>query len=163
MFRIEKSFAFSAAHQLHGLPTEHPCSRLHGHNYEVTLVLESSTLNEVGFVRDYRELDQFKQWIDNIFDHHHLNDFEEHIGGNPTAENLAKAIYLKAATWYPELASVCVKETPKTSAWYMPEVLPAVERVISALENLAEEEVTSDDRDRVARALLSLVHTHAKA
>lgn len=39
MFRITKEFHFSASHQLTGLPEDHQCARLHGHNYIVEVEL----------------------------------------------------------------------------------------------------------------------------
>lgn len=33
MTDIAKGFHFSASHQLYRLPEEHPCARMHGHNY----------------------------------------------------------------------------------------------------------------------------------
>jgi 6-pyruvoyltetrahydropterin/6-carboxytetrahydropterin synthase len=56
MYTIAKTFYFSASHVIGGLPPEHPCSRLHGHNYEVEVILQAAALDNVGFVRDYREL-----------------------------------------------------------------------------------------------------------
>jgi 6-pyruvoyltetrahydropterin/6-carboxytetrahydropterin synthase len=38
MYTIAKRFAFSASHVIGGLPTDHPCARLHGHNYEVEVL-----------------------------------------------------------------------------------------------------------------------------
>jgi 6-pyruvoyltetrahydropterin/6-carboxytetrahydropterin synthase len=38
MFTITKRFAFSASHVLDTLGPDHPCARLHGHNYEVEVV-----------------------------------------------------------------------------------------------------------------------------
>jgi 6-pyruvoyltetrahydropterin/6-carboxytetrahydropterin synthase len=57
MFRITKEFHFSASHQILGLGEDHPCARLHGHNYVVEVELMSDELNSIGFVRDYRELE----------------------------------------------------------------------------------------------------------
>jgi len=74
MYAIAKRFAFSASHQLAHLPTGHPCSRLHGHNYEVEVVLESAELDAAGFVVDYRRLDAVKRCLDECLDHRHLND-----------------------------------------------------------------------------------------
>ena len=90
MYKISKQFAFSASHILEGLHECHPCSRLHGHNYVVTIHLKAKGLNSVGFVKDYRELDNIKQYIDNHLDHRHLNDI---VSFNPTAENLAKYLF----------------------------------------------------------------------
>lgn len=115
MFKISKQFAFSASHQLTGLGSDHPCARLHGHNYVVTVHLKSEQLNEVGFVKDYRELSIVKNYIDNLLDHRHLNDV---IPGNPTAENIAHHLYSIFKKEIPELYAVEVSETPKTSAIY---------------------------------------------
>lgn len=119
MFTIEKKFEFSASHRLKGLPPEHPCSRLHGHNYAVILTLRSEHLNEVGFVRDYRELDTVKKWIDEQIDHRDINKVFPKM--NPTAENIAKLIFEAFCMEYPELVAVTVQETEKTKATYEPE------------------------------------------
>src|SRR5712691_5223799 len=49
MYTITKRFAFSASHIIGGLPADHRCARLHGHNYEVEVVLQSATLDPIGF------------------------------------------------------------------------------------------------------------------
>ena len=116
MYTIEKDFDFSASHQLEGLPEDHPCSRLHGHNYVVRVRLQGP-LNEVGFVRDYRELSEFKKYLDEKCDHRHLND-RMPTSANPTAENLAYLFYLALRDYFPEVVAVGVSETPKTWAWY---------------------------------------------
>lgn len=115
MYKISKEFAFSASHILHGLPEEHPCTRLHGHNYLITVHLKSETLNEVGFVKDYRELQSIKEYIDNTLDHRHLNDI---FSFNPSAENMAKHLFDLFSMMIPEIYAVEVSETPKTSAIY---------------------------------------------
>jgi len=129
MYIIRKEFAFSASHQLIGLPETHPCSRLHGHNYVVTVELRNSVVDAVGFIKDYRELEPIKKWIDLELDHRHLNDvllpFDMETAGvdrkpfiNPTAENMAKLFFDLFNVWIPELYAVEVSETPKTTARY---------------------------------------------
>ena len=115
MYKIRKEFSFSASHQLNGLPEDHPCSRLHGHNYVVTVELKSVGLNEIGFIRDYRALEPIKKFIDSHFDHQHLN---EQMLLNPTAENIAAYLFDMFKPMYPELCAVEVSETPKTNAVY---------------------------------------------
>lgn len=115
---ISKDFAFSASHQLEGLPDDHPCSRLHGHNYRVRVCVEAAELDPVGFVVDYGELKGFGAWIDRELDHRHLNDV---LIDNPTAENLARTLHavLFSTVSVPAGATeVGVSETPKTWAWY---------------------------------------------
>lgn len=115
MFTISKEFHFSASHQLAGLPDDHQCARLHGHNYIVVLVLEAETLNEQGFVVDYLALGSFKSFIDETLDHRHLNDV---LPFATTAENLAKYLYEWAIERWPQVTAVRVSETPKTWAEY---------------------------------------------
>lgn len=119
MHKISKDFEFSASHQLAGLPAEHPCSRLHGHNYTVRLSL-TGDLNEIGFVHDYRALAPFKAWLDDTLDHRHLNEI---LDGNPTAERMSrimanKALELLALPDRVHVVTVAVSETPKTWAEY---------------------------------------------
>lgn len=118
MFRITKEFHFSASHQLKDLPDDHPCARLHGHNYIVVVELQSEELDRTGFVRDYRELSPLKDYIDGELDHRHLNDV---LGDDQvTAERLAKKLYTWCKARWPETAAVRVSETPKTWAEYRP-------------------------------------------
>ena len=117
MYTISKQFNFSASHIIEGLPEEHPCSRLHGHNYVVELVLAADELNETGFVVDYNELVVFKNIIDKTLDHRHLNDV---LTGPTTAERSAKYLYDHAKQIWQEVLSVSVSETPKTNATYRP-------------------------------------------
>ena len=44
MYRITKEFHFSASHQLKDLPDDHPCARMHGHNYVVVIELAGEGL-----------------------------------------------------------------------------------------------------------------------
>jgi 6-pyruvoyltetrahydropterin/6-carboxytetrahydropterin synthase len=137
MYTISKTFSACCSHVLTKVPPGHPCGRLHGHNYEFELVLQAPSLDERGFVTDYRDLDLFKRWIDEKLDHRHLNDaLPKAIGAavyaeppydfEPTAENLAKALFDHVAD--PEqgfaggqyLVAVRVRETPKTCAEYRP-------------------------------------------
>ena len=125
MYRITKEFAWSASHQLAGLPEGHQCGRLHGHNYTATVVVEAAQLDEHGFVIDFGELAFVKRYIDAFFDHRHLNDV---LDFQPSAENLARYLVgVVVAGLDGEMGerryrvSVAVSETPKTtSSWEGP-------------------------------------------
>jgi 6-pyruvoyltetrahydropterin/6-carboxytetrahydropterin synthase len=117
-WEISKEFAFSASHQLVGLPDGHPCARLHGHNYVVRVVVAADALDVTGFVVDYGAFAPVKRWIDTHLDHQHLN--EQLPGFNPTAENLA-AVLGSVVRDLVDLPAgvgiaVAVSETPKTWA-----------------------------------------------
>ena len=118
MYRITKEFHFSASHQLMGLSEDHPCSRLHGHNYIVEVELQAKELNAVGFVRDYHELAPLKAYIDDTLDHRHLNDV---LGDETvTAERMAKHLFDWSKSRWMEVSAVRISETPKTWAEYRP-------------------------------------------
>ena len=115
MYKINKQFSFSASHILDKLPDDHPCARLHGHNYVVTIHLRSEELNDYGLVRDYKDLNFVKEYLDRTLDHRYLNDI---IPNHPTAENMARYLFDIFSEKLPELYAVEVSETPKTSAIY---------------------------------------------
>lgn len=118
MFRITKQFHFSASHILKGLAEDHPCGRLHGHNYIVEVELQAEELGPTGFVRDYHELAPLKRLIDDELDHRHLNDvLGDH---NVTAERMAKYLFDWCHSRWPEVSALRISETPKTWAEYRP-------------------------------------------
>lgn len=118
MYVIAKRFTFSASHKIGGLPADHPCAHLHGHNYEVEVILQAIELDPVGFVRDYRDLAELKRFIDQTLDHRHLNDVFGH--DRTTSEFIAKWLYDWCGARWPEVAAVRVSETPKTWVEYRP-------------------------------------------
>jgi len=117
MYKISKQFSFSASHILNLLPEDHPCARLHGHNYLITIHLKSEVLDEYGFVKEYNTLNAVKQFIDKTLDHRHLNDC---LPAPPTSENLARFLFDRFKPEIPELYAVGVSETPQTSCIYEP-------------------------------------------
>ncbi len=117
MYTISKRFEFSASHVLDGLPKEHPCSRLHGHNWGVTLFLAADAVDGHGFVVDFLDLDAFKRLIAHDYDHRHLNDV---LDISPTSENLARRLHDIAHAQWPQVVACAVSETPHTNAVYCP-------------------------------------------
>jgi len=91
--------------------------RQHGHNYIVEVVL-TGKLNEVSFVRDYRDLDKFKQWLDETVDHKDLNEVFSEM--QTSAEALAYLFFhvCRNNLGFWETSMVRVSETPKTWAEY---------------------------------------------
>jgi 6-pyruvoyltetrahydropterin/6-carboxytetrahydropterin synthase len=118
MYTIAKRFGFSASHIIGGLAPDHPCARLHGHNYEVEVILEARALDAAGFVRDYHELTSLRQHINTTLDHRHLNDVFGH--DRTTAEVICKWLYDWCKERWPEVVAVRVCETPSCWAEYRP-------------------------------------------
>jgi len=70
---IAKRFTFDAAHRLDRLPPEHKCHRMHGHTYEVELVLRGP-IDANGFVVDYADIEAAWRPIFETIDHRVLNE-----------------------------------------------------------------------------------------
>lgn len=121
MYLICKQHHFSASHRLKGVPEDHPCGRLHGHNYKVEVMLAGTKVNEVGWVRDFAALDPVWEYIDTYLDHRHLNEV---LPGRTTAECIAEHLYVTAKEKVGEVGkggkvvAVRVWETPKSWAVY---------------------------------------------
>lgn len=76
---------FDAAHSLPGYPGR--CARVHGHTYQVEVVVEGP-VGEDGFVVDFYRLKEILDEALKELDHSCLND----ILPNPTAEKIATLI-----------------------------------------------------------------------
>lgn len=100
MYYIQKTFEISACHHL-TLNYESKCSRLHGHNWIITVYCKAQTLNENGMVCDFTHL---KQRIHGYLDHGNLNEL---LPFNPTAENIAR--------WCTEQVAECYKAVVQES------------------------------------------------
>ena len=88
--QIGKHFEFEASHILPWHKGK--CSRLHGHSYKLTVIVDGN-INKEGMVVDFEILKNVvKETIIDKYDHRHLNDFFE----NPTAEILAKSFFESA-------------------------------------------------------------------
>ena len=90
---IWKEFTFEAAHRLPRVPAGHKCSRLHGHSYRVEVRVRGAADPELGWVVDFAELKRAWAPLDEVLDHHYLND----VPGleNPTSEVLARWIWAR--------------------------------------------------------------------
>ena len=107
MYTVTKRMEISAAHCLK-LNYRSKCENLHGHNWIITVTVQSETLDENGMVVDFTKIKD----VVNQFDHHVINEV---IGDlNPTAENMAK--------WncdhIPNCVRVSVQETEGNIATY---------------------------------------------
>lgn len=86
--KIGLSLEFDAAHCLPGYDGK--CAQVHGHTYEVEVVLEGPVDEETGFLLDFYDLKRILKSVLDELDHRDLNG----ILPNPTAEKIAE--YIKA-------------------------------------------------------------------
>ena len=106
---LRKTFQFEAAHLLPRLPETHKCRRLHGHSFQVEIVVVGPLDPKLGWVMDYAEITELFKPIWEQLDHHYLNE----IPGleNPTSENIALWIWNCLSPKLPLLTEVIVAET----------------------------------------------------
>ena len=113
IFRI---FHLQCARRLPALPASHPCSRLHGHSFQVELTLSGDIDPTLGWVLDFADIEAAWQPIHAALDHRTLND----IAGleNPTSENLAVWLWNALKPALPALSRVRVMETHDSGCVY---------------------------------------------
>lgn len=114
--QLKQQFHIESARHLPRLPKSHPCSRMHGHSFKVTLHLVGELNQELGWLRDFNDIKTMAKPLLNEIDHRVLND----VPGleNPTSENLAIWIYKHLIGKIPELKMVSISETPDTECSY---------------------------------------------
>ncbi len=106
---LRRTFQFEAAHLLPHLPETHKCRRLHGHSFQVEIVVTGEVDPSFGWVMDYADVKAAFKPLWERLDHYYLNE----VKGleNPTSENLAIWIWNELKPRLPLLSEVVVAET----------------------------------------------------
>ena len=107
MYYITKQMEIAASHRL-DLDYESKCTKLHGHNWRITVHCKAKELNKDGMVVDFKHI---KNKIHGYLDHGVLNDL---LPFNPTAENIAKWV----TDQIPECWKTEVQESDGNTAIY---------------------------------------------
>ncbi len=115
-FELKQQFQIESSRFLPHLPSEHPCSRMHGHSFKLILTLQGPLDPQLGWVRDYHQIEKTVKPFLLMLDHQTLNQ----VPGleNPTSENLALWLYKNLKTPLPELIRISVQETSTTECSY---------------------------------------------
>jgi len=131
MYRVVQQVNFIYGHRL--LNYNGKCSQLHGHNGVAEIELRSDKLDSLGMVYDFDEVEKtMGSWIREAFDHKMLLnkmdplvDVFKNLGepvylfeDNPTAEVIAREIFLRAKSQGLPVFEVRVWETPGSLAAY---------------------------------------------
>lgn len=106
---ISKQFRFEAAHRLPAVPPGHKCGRVHGHSFEVEIVVRGPLDPDSGWVVDFAALTEAWQPLHRRLDHQLLNDVEGLE--NPTSERLAHWVLDHFELEGAKVYSVAVRET----------------------------------------------------
>lgn len=114
--RLERSYRFEAAHYLPKVPPGHKCARMHGHSYQIEVVIEGEIDPERGWVMDFADIDERAMPLVRELDHHVLNELDGLA--NPTSELLAVWWWQRLSPVLPGLQEVVVSETPTSRCVY---------------------------------------------
>ena len=120
MFVLKIVTDFASAHSLRDYPGD--CSRLHGHNWQVEVMVSSQVLDESGIAIDFREIKKQTKTVVKRLDHQYLNEIKPFDVLNPTAENIAKYFFDEIGILIKEenvkVKEVLIWETPRSAVTY---------------------------------------------
>jgi 6-pyruvoyltetrahydropterin/6-carboxytetrahydropterin synthase len=123
MYEIAVEKHFEAAHYLRGYQGK--CEAMHGHRYKVVVRVKAGKLNDIGLAYDFTDLKRHLKDILARYDHTCLNDAPPFDRMNPSAENIASAIYNelkeKLAGEPVTLTAVEAWESPEQGVSYRPD------------------------------------------
>lgn len=119
-YELNKDMHFAAAHHVPH-PSAGICQQVHGHTYFCNLTIAGDTLDEAGFLIDFKTL---KEIVHNRFDHQVLN----HVLSirMPTTEAVAQEIWYSVQKHLNTLPNqvkclqVFLRETPTSYVIYRP-------------------------------------------
>jgi 6-pyruvoyltetrahydropterin/6-carboxytetrahydropterin synthase len=130
-FQVTKVIEFAYGHRL--LEYEGKCRHLHGHNGMLEVDIDSESLDRLGMVIDFGEVNNvIKTWVNDNLDHRMLLSTRDPVvpvlqqmgeplflmDENPTAENIAKAIWQAAQAAGLRVSEVRLWETSTSRATY---------------------------------------------
>lgn len=110
MYYVTKRMEIAGCHRL-SLDYESKCTRMHGHNWIITVYCQAKELNSNGMVCDFKHI---KDRIHGFLDH---GNFNELLPFNPTAENIARWVCDQIPSCY----KVVVQESEGNMAAYVKE------------------------------------------
>ena len=131
MYQVSREFNFCYGHRL--MDHVGKCKHLHGHNARVIVTFEAADLDGQGMVLDFNRIKQIvTRWVDEHLDHRMILRRDDPaiaaleglseplylIDSNPTAENIARLIFDKAAEEGLPVVEVRLWETPNCHATY---------------------------------------------
>jgi len=131
MFKVAKMICFNYGHRLLG--GHDKCSHLHGHSARVEIEMATPKLNRQGMVVDFFDIKRtIGEWIDENLDHTMILWTKDPlakllkkagepvvlVNENPTAEMLARWIFLEARSMKLPVSKVTLWENQDSCAVY---------------------------------------------
>jgi 6-pyruvoyltetrahydropterin/6-carboxytetrahydropterin synthase len=130
-FQVTRVMEFAYGHRL--LEYEGKCRHLHGHNGMLEVDIDSESLDHLGMVIDFGEVNEVvRTWVNENLDHRMLLSRQDPVvpilegmgeplylmDENPTAENIARVIWHAAREAGLKVSEVRLWETSNSRATY---------------------------------------------
>jgi 6-pyruvoyltetrahydropterin/6-carboxytetrahydropterin synthase len=115
-FELLRRYRFEAAHRLPTVPVDHRCARIHGHTYDLEIVVRGPLDAHTGWVVDYEKIDEAVEPLVAQLDHRCLNDIEGLE--NPTSEHVARWLWDRLENPLGGLFAVTIAENPDSACTY---------------------------------------------
>ena len=93
MYEVTVKTGFAAAHQLRLYDGKY--ENLHGHNWTAQVTVEADELDPIGVGIDFVKLKAMVEKNLSELDYHNINDVPPFDEQNPSAENIARWLFLK--------------------------------------------------------------------
>ena len=93
MYDVTVKTGFAAAHQLRLYDGKY--ENLHGHNWTAQVTVEADELDPIGVGIDFVELKAMVEKNLSELDYHNINEVPPFDEQNPSAENIARWLFLK--------------------------------------------------------------------
>ena len=93
MYEVTVKTGFAAAHQLRLYDGKY--ENLHGHNWTAQVTVEADELDPIGVGIDFVELKAMVEKNLSQLDYHNINEVPPFDEQNPSAENIARWLFLK--------------------------------------------------------------------
>jgi len=93
MYDVTVKTGFAAAHQLRLYDGKY--ENLHGHNWTAQVTVEADKLDPIGVGIDFVELKAMVEKNLSELDYHNINEVPPFDEQNPSAENIARWLFLK--------------------------------------------------------------------
>lgn len=191
---IDKSFDFCYGHRVHNqtlnaefsVDTCLACRHLHGHQGQIKIMLEGDKL-EQGMVTDFKHMNWFKVFLDDVLDHKMILDINDPIleheipelmyrpfvsgtGEGPAEEkilNLDKCIYHEEDYWTPDLGQLEAVGVPqavfeKYEGMVFVDFVPTSENLSAWLLGVAQEKMAKMNVRVVAVEFWETPKSHCK-
>jgi 6-pyruvoyltetrahydropterin/6-carboxytetrahydropterin synthase len=113
---LKQHFHIESARYLPNLPKTHPCSKMHGHSFKISLSIIDKCNAKLGWVIDYNDITKIVSPILNEIDHKVLNE----VKGleNPTTEILCVWLFNRIKSALPQISRITIAETNQSECSY---------------------------------------------